>query len=140
MGFPRQECWSGSPCPPPGNLPDLRIEPTSVTSPLLAGRFFTTSTTWEAPKSTTSLSIPLLMDFRLLPCLGYCKQCYSEYWGTCIFFKMCSLANIFSRSSTPLPREPCRHSFLLPLGWGLRHEPQTVLGQANRKLFACCPL
>ena len=19
--------------------------------------------------------------FKLLPCLGYCKQCYSEYWG-----------------------------------------------------------
>ena len=22
--------------------------------------------------------------FRLLPCLGYCKQCCSEHWGTCI--------------------------------------------------------
>ena len=23
--------------------------------------------------------------FRLLPCLGYCKQCRNEHWGTCIF-------------------------------------------------------
>ena len=23
--------------------------------------------------------------FRLLPCLGYCKQCCYEYWGACIF-------------------------------------------------------
>ena len=45
MGFPRQEYWSGLPCPPPGDLPDPGIEPTSLTSPALAGRFFTTSTT-----------------------------------------------------------------------------------------------
>ena len=25
--FPRQEYWSGLPCPPPGNLPDPKIEP-----------------------------------------------------------------------------------------------------------------
>ena len=29
MGFPRQEPWSGLPCPPPGDLPDPGIEPTS---------------------------------------------------------------------------------------------------------------
>ena len=39
MGFPRQEYWSGLPCPPPGDLPDPGIEPAS---PALAGRFFTT--------------------------------------------------------------------------------------------------
>ena len=27
MGFPRQEYWSGLPFPPPGDLPDLEIEP-----------------------------------------------------------------------------------------------------------------
>ena len=31
-----------------GDLPDPDIEPTSLTSSALAGRFFTTSTTWEA--------------------------------------------------------------------------------------------
>ena len=29
MGFSRQESWSGLPFPPPGNLPDPRIEPVS---------------------------------------------------------------------------------------------------------------
>ena len=29
IGFSRQEYWSGVPCPPPGNLPDPRIEPVS---------------------------------------------------------------------------------------------------------------
>ena len=38
--FSRQEYWSGLPCPPPGDLPDPGIEPTSLRSPALAGRFF----------------------------------------------------------------------------------------------------
>ena len=33
---------------PPGDLPHLGIEPGSLTSPALAGRFFTTSGPWEA--------------------------------------------------------------------------------------------
>ena len=37
------------PCSPPEDLLDPGIEPVSLTSPALAGRFFTTSTTWEAP-------------------------------------------------------------------------------------------
>ena len=48
MGFFREEHWSGLPCPPPGDLPDPGIETVSLTSPALAGRFFTTSATWEA--------------------------------------------------------------------------------------------
>ena len=47
-GFSKQEYWSGQSFPPPGDLPNLGIEPTSLTSPALAGRFFPTSTTWEA--------------------------------------------------------------------------------------------
>ena len=58
MGFSRQEYWNGLPCPPPE---DLVVMPSSRTpfpsqdracilrSPALAGRFSTTSTTWEAP-------------------------------------------------------------------------------------------
>ena len=44
VGFLRQEYWSGWPCPPPGDLPDLGIRPMSS---ILAVGFFTTSTTWE---------------------------------------------------------------------------------------------
>ena len=40
----RQEYWSGLPFPPPGDLPDPGIEPTSFASPALAGRFFATIT------------------------------------------------------------------------------------------------
>ena len=51
MGFSRQKNWSGLPCPPPGDLPNQGIKPMSLTSPALAGGFFTTSTTWEALSS-----------------------------------------------------------------------------------------
>ena len=39
VGFSRQDYWSGLPCLPPRNLPDLGIESKSLTPPALAGRF-----------------------------------------------------------------------------------------------------
>ena len=49
MGFSRQEYWSELPYPPPGDLPKPGTEPMSFMFPALAGRFFTTRTTWENP-------------------------------------------------------------------------------------------
>ena len=46
MGFPRQEYWSGLTFPSPGDFPYPGIEPVS---PALAGKFFTTEPTREAP-------------------------------------------------------------------------------------------
>ena len=40
--FFRQEYWSGLPFPAVGDLPNPRIEPASLGSPALTGRFFTT--------------------------------------------------------------------------------------------------
>ena len=48
MGFSRQDCWSGLPCPSPEDPPNWGMGPVSLTSPELASRFFTTSATWEA--------------------------------------------------------------------------------------------
>ena len=45
-GILQARILGGLPCPPPGNS-NPGIEPTSLMSPALAGRFFTTSTTWE---------------------------------------------------------------------------------------------
>jgi len=53
MGFQRQEYWSGLPCPPLGDLPDPGIKPISLTSPALAGRFFTTGATRETQITKT---------------------------------------------------------------------------------------
>ena len=45
IGSSRQGYSNGLPCPSPGDLPNPGIETTSVTSPSLAGEFFTTSAT-----------------------------------------------------------------------------------------------
>ena len=48
MGFSEQEYLRGLPCPPTGDLPNLGIKPKSLTSPAVAGGFFTIGVTWEA--------------------------------------------------------------------------------------------
>ena len=40
MGFPRKEHWSGLSFPPPGDLPNPRIEPVSPEAPALQADFF----------------------------------------------------------------------------------------------------
>ena len=42
IGFSRQEYWDQFPFPPPGDLPNPGVEPKSLESLVLAGRFFTT--------------------------------------------------------------------------------------------------
>ena len=54
IGFFRQEYCSGLPCLPPGHFPYPGIKPTS---PALAGRFFTTSISWEAPFTLSNFQI-----------------------------------------------------------------------------------
>ena len=52
MEFSRQEYWSRFPVPTPGDLPDSGIEPTSLESPALAGRVFTTELPTPVPPSS----------------------------------------------------------------------------------------
>ena len=48
IAFSRKQHQSEFPCPPPEQLPDAGTEPVSLLLPVLAGRLFPTSTTWEA--------------------------------------------------------------------------------------------
>ena len=57
MGFPRQEHWSGLPCPHPGDLPNPGVKPVSLMSPEFAGGFFTTSAMWDANKDYIEVQI-----------------------------------------------------------------------------------
>ena len=52
--------WVAS--PPPGDLPNPGIEPTSLMPPALAGGFFMTSATWEALICIWSSSNPLFLQ------------------------------------------------------------------------------
>ena len=58
MKFSRQEYWSGLPFPSPRDLADPGIEPVSLVSPLLAGRFFTMWGTREARGNINQQLLP----------------------------------------------------------------------------------
>ena len=68
MDFSRQEYWSGLPFSTPRDLPDPEVEPASLMSPALKGRFFTNDATWEAQLSKTWINYSFsLLYFQLLP-------------------------------------------------------------------------
>ena len=75
MGFSRQEYWSGLPFPPPGDLHDPGIEPTSLASLALAGRFLTTSATWEAKDVSRRCQASLCWDSCFICELRYPRSC-----------------------------------------------------------------
>ena len=65
MVFSRQEYWSESPCPPPGDVPNPGFKSASLMSPALGGGFFTIPWT-EKPgrlQSLESQSQTRLSDF-----------------------------------------------------------------------------
>ena len=79
MGFSRQEYWSGLPFSSPGDLPNTRIEPRSLMSPVLAGGFFTISTTWEALSQVEMPFIPRGLTKKEFPFDFLFKHLYSLY-------------------------------------------------------------
>ena len=89
MGFSRQEYWSGLPCPPPGDLPDPEIKPMSLTFPALAGRFFTTSATWEDSQSVSRPPNSTAF-FSSLPLTNMSKTFNIVFPKTATFFSFCS--------------------------------------------------
>ena len=100
MGIPRQEYWSGLPLPPPEDLPDRGIKPTSVASPAIACGFFTTltlfttSVTWEAPYTVINHTMKMTI-----------------FW---VFeFSYCQVISVVSDSVWPHRRQPTR----LPPPW-----------------------
>ena len=58
---PGKKYWSGLLCPSPADLPNPGIKPMSLMSPAQAGRFFTTSTTWETLLNLSSSEIYFYM-------------------------------------------------------------------------------
>ena len=90
MRFSRQEYCSGLLHPPPRDLPDPGIEPTSLLSPVLEGWFVTTSATWEALTGICAVlclvaqSCPTLcdpMDCRNSPCQNTGVGSLYLLWG-----------------------------------------------------------
>ena len=80
MEFLKQEHCSGLPFPSPGDLPSLGIRKTSLTSPALAGGFFTTDTTWEIPKQCHKVG-QLLIPSTKEETKAWGKLTYSSHLG-----------------------------------------------------------
>ena len=80
MRFSRQEYWSGLPCTPPGDLSNPRIKPTSLSSPALAGMFFTTSATWEVPIHTYCSLFPPNKYFICFTTFYLCGNSFLQSW------------------------------------------------------------
>ena len=78
---------SKSPCPPPGDLLNTGIKPKSSVSPALAGGFFTTSTTWEAPFIAAVFAITRTWKQPRSRCLltgEWIKKMWCIYIHTCV--------------------------------------------------------
>ena len=70
--FSRQAYWSGFPF----YLPDPGIEPESLASPALAGRFLTTSASWETHQEIWDLTYH---ESAPLPPLYYCDSSFNIF-------------------------------------------------------------
>ena len=86
-GFSRQEYRSGSPCSPPGDLPDTEIQPTSLLPPALAGRSFTTGATCPVN----------IQDIFFLFCICFlhiiCVKSITNLLHTVLHSQLCWLGN-----------------------------------------------
>jgi len=103
MGLCSQEYWSGLPFPSPGDLPDPGIEPVSLTSPTLAGRFFTLVSP-QKPNYWGIVDLHFCIRFR-------CTVEVTVFWGP---FSFLWFLVIYSRNV----------SFVAGGSWNLNALPQ----------------
>ena len=87
MGCSRQEYWSGLPFPPPGDLLDPGIEPTSLLSPALTGEFFTLVPPGKPGKPPFGLTAPKGNSSRVIRMNGVIK------WEECLVILNKPLSN-----------------------------------------------
>ena len=95
MEFSRQEHWSGLLFPSPGDLPDSGIQPASLDSPVLAGRFLMTRGTWETSHPhkcllhTNIFSSIWLLNYRILKFLGLEPLTFIYFSAVCMLSHFC---------------------------------------------------
>ena len=104
MGFSRQEYWSGSSFPSPGDPPDPGIEPRSLMSPALAGRLFTTKPPGKPQRTVWSffkkLKTELLYDLAI-PLLGIYPDNTIIWKDTCTSVFIATLFTIAKTCKQP---------------------------------------
>ena len=113
MGFSSQEYWSGLPCPPSGDLPDLGTETASLISPDQAGGFFTTNAIREAFTLCKTLQIHLIISSEL-NFLNFCDT--SSNWQ--------AISSIFNQGS-----------FNYMYSWFPKNLEHSLIKQKNNVVF-----
>ena len=107
MGFSRQEYWRRLPFPLSGGHPNPGIEPVSLMSPALAGRFFTTDTTWKP------------LGFNLLKfCSGLLHLCSCETLVCCFLVAVVQSLSHLWLSAAPWTAA-CQASLSSTISWNL---------------------
>ena len=110
MGYLSQHYWNGWLFPPPGDLPDSGIKPTSLAPPTLVGRFFIHWANWEAHGSklqngavTAGYSVVKISQgkYKQRHCVSVCVQFLSRV-QLCDSMD-CSLPNSSVHSSLNTP-------------------------------------
>ena len=118
-----------------GIFPDPVIEPTSIMSPALAGRFFTTSATWEA---WLNLNLTAALDDFLLilcfPSLFDFNSLKVERFFVCLFVCFKKRKTLRKHRNERVKRKACTLSLL---SWGSQQWPRTGLWQSRLKVINC---
>ena len=95
MRFSRQEYWSWLPWSP-GDLPNPGIEPVSLMSPALTGRFFTTGITWEVGQRHTFYFFKKLTFEYIYDCFSNLQFYLLFYFPLFALITFCCFGKKFS--------------------------------------------
>ena len=115
MGFSKQRSWSGLPCPPPGDLPNLGIKPRS--SALQVNSLL--SKPPGKPMNIGVGSLSLLQGIFLTQELNWgllhCKQILYQlsYQGSLLYLNIHQINQCFMVSADNVTDTICRSDFLL---------------------------
>ena len=119
------------PCPPPGDLPYPGIEPASLMSPALAGKFFTTSATWPHPINQKALRTKLgsFLAVQWVRALGL--HCMADLPHSSVGKE--TACNSGDPSSIPGPgRSPGEE-----IGYPLQYSWASLVAQLERNCLQC---
>ena len=94
MEFSRQQYWSGLPFSTPKDFPDPGIKPTSLASPALPGRFFTTGPSEKSPFLMGFLKVLKAWQLAFLRARGpreRTRRILSAFYGLVAVHQFCHI-------------------------------------------------
>ena len=103
------------------DLPNPGIEPRSLASPALAGKFFTTGTTWEAhPCNSLSISLLFVTEWFSVVYIYHLLFIQSPAEGYLDYFQLSTVMN--NAALNNFKKTLCGHMSSFLLDWFLRVE------------------